>query len=645
MTLIRRFLHLLPGLLFFLANSHCLSAQDITSIEKSLAEENISDIRRIELLNQLSLYYTMIDSRKALETTNKALNFATAINYEKGLADAYRNLSIVYFYYDENYSISMEYLQSALDIFQRIDDSVGIANCYISLGHAYRNIRNTEKELEYHKKSFDVFSRLKITERIGVTAMNLGESYKNNGDFENSRRYLDYAIRLNDSINKLTTLSTCYRAMGVLELLQKNYHDAEAQFLKALEISGRLGENSQKIATIESMINLAGIYKITGNTKLQLAYLREAAEFSRKYYLISYLQSIYTELILYYSTSNNHLAVQEYISEYKNVSDSVSARQNIDRFNQINSIIQVHELEKNMRNLEEKSLIQNERLRIRNMILIAVFFSVSILVWLLISISRKNKKITEVNKILKSQSDIIETQSQHLEELNNTKDKFFSIVAHDLRSPLVSLKQFSDLLIDQVDSLSIDEIKSMGNNLQSSIDNAIRLADNLLTWARLQMKDYEVKPEKLNLAELISDLNDFYKKVAEKKEIEFLCSVDNDITIFSDRNQIAFVIRNLINNAIKFTNKQGFVNLSAKSLPGGTIQISVTDNGIGFSEDLRNNIFFIGKKQSITGTAGEKGTGLGLILSYEFVKLNKGILEVDSEAGKGTTFRLILKSG
>ncbi len=645
MTLIRRFLQLLPGLIFFLVNCFCLSSQDITSIEKSLAEDNISDIERIELLNQLSLYYTMIDSRKALETTNKALNFATAINYEKGMANAYRNLSIVYFYYDENYSISMEYLQSALDIFQRTDDSVGIANCYISLGHAYRNIRNNEKELEYHKKSFDIFSRLKITERIGVTAMNLGESYKNIGDFGNSRRYLDYAIRLNDSINKLTTLSTCYKAMGVLEFRQKNYKEAEEQFLKALEISGKLGENSQKIATIESMINLAGIYKITGNTKLQLAYLREAAEFSRKYYLISYLQSIYTELISYYATSNNHSAVQKNIEEYKNVSDSVSARQNIDRFNQINSIIQVHELEKNMRNLEEKSLIQNERLRIRNMILIAVFFSVSILVWLLISISRKNKKITEVNKILKSQSEIIETQSQHLEELNNTKDKFFSIVAHDLRSPLVSLKQFSDLLIDQVDSLSIDEIKSMGNNLQSSIDNAIRLADNLLTWARLQMKDYEVKPEKLNLAELISDLNDFYKKVAEKKEIEFMCSVDNDITIFSDRNQIAFVFRNLINNAIKFTNRHGFVNLPAKPLPGGTIQISVTDNGIGFSEDLRNNIFFIGKKQSITGTAGEKGTGLGLILSYEFVKLNKGILEVESEAGKGTTFRLILKSG
>ena len=406
-----------------------------------------------------------------------------------------------------------------------------------------------------------------------------------------------------------------------------------------------LGENSQKIATIESMINLAEIYKITGESDLQLVYLKKAADFCQKYYLLSYLQSIYTELILIYSSANNQAAVQKYVTEYKNVSDSVVARQNVDRLNQINSIIQVHELEKGMRKLEEDNLVQNERLRIRNMILVAGIISVSVLVLLLISISRNNRKIKEVNRLLQKQSEIIEHQSQHLEELNNTKDKFFSIVAHDLRSPMVSLKQFSDLLIDQVDSLSIGEIKSMGNNLQTSLDNTIRMTDNLLTWARLQMKDYEIRPERINMRLMISEINELYGGMAEKKGISLDNSVDPSISVTGDRNQLAFIFRNLINNAIKFTEKGGSVKILTQLLPGGKTEISVTDSGTGIPENQKNELFFIGRKHSSVGTAGETGTGLGLILSYEFVKLNDGNMEVESTTGKGTIFRVILKGG
>jgi signal transduction histidine kinase len=637
------YLRIILILYIFLVFYPRVMSQEIDSLQNTLKDENISDTRRIELLNQLSLYLTMTDSRRALETTNEAINLATEINDEKGLANAYRNLSIVYFYYDANYSISMEYLQKALDIFNNIGDSIGIGNCYISLGHAYRSIHDTEKELEYHSKSYGIFDRLNIAERIGVTSLNLGESYLNNDETDKSRYFLDYAIKINDSIKKQTTLSTCYKAKGMLELKQKNYEQAEALFTKALKISDKLGENSQKIATIESMINLAQLYKLKGEPQLQLTYLGKAAEFSQKYYLISYLQSIYTELILFYSSSNNQSAVQKYISEYKTVSDSIASRQYNDRSNQIKSIIQVHELEKEKQKLEEFNLVQNERLRIRNLIIIVVFLSVSVLIWLLISISRKNKKITEVNRILNSQRELIETQRQHLEELNNTKDKFFSIVAHDLRSPLISLKLFSDLLIDQIDSSSMEEIKTMGNNLQSTVDNAIKMTDNLLTWARLQMNDFEVRPEKINLAELVTDICELYKETAEKKGIDLVCSVDKTLSVKGDKNQIAFIIRNLINNALKFTDKGGFVRLTSDSISEAELQISVTDNGTGISENLRENIFHIGKKQSISGTAGETGTGLGLILSNEFIKLNNGSMEVESQPGQGSTFKIRLK--
>jgi signal transduction histidine kinase len=635
------------GLILFLLffSVFAVKAQDIASLEKELKDSKITEIKRVEILNQLSLFLSFVDSRKALDAANEAIAIAQRINDNIGLANAYRNLSILYFYYDENYSISMEYLQRALDIFENNHDSIGIANCYISLGHAYRGLRIRDKEIEYHKKSLEIFKRLKITERIGVSSMNLGESYLNNGEYDKSRSLLKYAIMINDSINKLTTLSSCYKAMGMLEYMQKDYDQAERNFNKVLEISDRLGDNFQKISTIESMIQLASLYKLKGDNRSQVAFLKKAAEFSQKNYLMSYLRIIYTELILYYSKENDQKSVQKYITEYKVVSDSINSRQLTDRSGQIGNIVELHNLEKEKRRLEEYNLVQKESLRRRNLILLVIIVSGSVLVWLLLNIYRKNKKITEVNQLLNSQREIIETQRQHLEELNNTKDKFFSIVAHDLRSPLASLKSFSDLLIDQVDSLTIEEIKMMGTQLQLNVDNTIKMTDNLLTWARIQMKDYEVLKEKFYISELTSDIIDFYKGIANEKGITLSCNVENNLTAFADKNQIAFVLRNLVNNAIKFTKKNGFVVLKAEPIPGAMVQISVSDNGIGISQELKKNIFFLGKKQSANGTAGEKGTGLGLILSYEFIKLNGGSIEVESQEGHGTTFKIRFNSG
>jgi signal transduction histidine kinase len=619
-----------------------LSAQDIDSLEKNLMDDNITENKRIEILNQLSLSLTLVNSKRALETTNEAIKLSTSTNDNKGLANAYRNLSIIYFYYDANYSISMEYLQRALDIFENINDSVGIANCYISIGHAYRSLRNWDKEIEYHKKSFEIFTRLKITERIGVTALNLGESYLNSGEFDKSRQLLIYAIKVNDSINKMTTLSTCYRALGMLEFLQKDYQKAEMYFKNVLAISDQLGNNSQKITTIESMIQLASLYKLKGDSGSQLTLLKKAVQFSQKNDLISFQQSIYTELISFYSEINNLAAVKKYLAEYITITDSINSRHLKDRSDQISNIIHVHELEKDKRKLEQFNLMQRERLRRRNMILIIIIGFVSILIWLVLKISRTNRKIIEINQLLKDQREIIEIQRQHLEELNSTKDKFFSIIAHDLRSPLVSLKSFSDLLIEQIDQSSREEMIMMGNQLQTTVDNTIKMTDNLLAWARIQMKDYETRKEVVNIGDIVSDICEFYKEVAEKKGINFNCSVDNTLNVFGDKNQIAFIIRNLINNAIKFTHKNGYVSLITNSLPSGDVQVSVFDNGIGISDDLKENIFTIGKKQSIIGTAGEKGTGLGLILCNEFVKLNGGSLDIESKVGKGTTIKFVL---
>ena len=254
-------------------------------------------------------------------------------------------------------------------------------------------------------------------------------------------------------------------------------------------------------------------------------------------------------------------------------------------------------------------------------------------------------QLSKVNTELTSNIQVIAEQSHQLEKLNATKDKFFSIVAHDLKSPLCSLKSFSTLLIDHFDSLDKDDILTMSKQLSDSVDSTIKMADNLITWATVQMGESQFNEETIKVKDITSNIFDVYQKVALEKGINVSFSVDDSLSIIGDKNQIEFVIRNLVNNAIKFTHKNGFVSLTAKSLPDGLVQISVSDSGVGISDEYKRELFSISKKQSINGTDGEKGTGLGLMLSYEFMKLNGGQIDIESSLGKGSTFHTKFKSG
>jgi len=423
--------------------------------------------------------------------------------------------------------------------------------------------------------------------------------------------------------------------MGMIELSERNLDKAENYFKHVLDISTRLGKKSQKIATVESMSQLASIYKFKGDFDKQFEFLLMASDFSIKNNLQKYLLTVYQELISYSSNRNDQASVQKYVNSYKTINDSLNQRQLNDRYNLTKSIVQVHVLAKSKTELEKINFIQSQKIKNRNAILITVTISTIILIWLFL-------RLFSVNKKMKIQHLTIASQKKELETINNTKDKFFSIVAHDLKSPLNSLKSFTNLIIDHFDHLSKDEILTMGNQLRNTVDNTIKMADNLITWARIQMNDHDFSMEKFRVNDIVLNISEVYKEVALNKGISLRCSVEESLTISGDRNQIEFIIRNLVSNAIKFTNKDGSVSLTAKSLPSGVVHISVSDSGVGISDELKDKLFSIGKKQSTSGTAGEQGTGLGLMLSYEFIQLNGGHIDFESSVGIGTTFHIKL---
>ena len=222
-------------------------------------------------------------------------------------------------------------------------------------------------------------------------------------------------------------------------------------------------------------------------------------------------------------------------------------------------------------------------------------------------------------------------------ESNATKDKLFSIIAHDLKSPFNTIFGFTDLLIENYDEFSEEKRKYFINFIDKSSKSAFQLLDNLLLWAMSQRDRIIIEMEKTNLKQLIVEAVTPYIISTKKKGITFSNSVSDSIGIIVDKQTIKTVLGNLFNNAVKFTPNNGHIAINA-TIDTGFVKIEIKDNGVGIPKNIQSNIFKIDKSRSTLGTDKEKGTGLGLSLCKEFVEKNGGAIWVESEVGKGSKF-------
>ena len=235
----------------------------------------------------------------------------------------------------------------------------------------------------------------------------------------------------------------------------------------------------------------------------------------------------------------------------------------------------------------------------------------------------------------------LEESEQNLIEANASKDKFFSIIAHDLRSPFSGLLGISDLMAKEIETLSIQEIKEMVIALHEVSVSTFQLLNELLEWSRVQTNNMPFKPEEIELNEILIISSTLLKNRADSKNIIIEINSDHEIITYCDRNMLSTIIRNLLSNAIKFTNIGGKIIISSV-VKSDEIEISIKDDGVGIESKNLDKLFKIEHHITTQGTANEQGTGLGLILCKEFVEKHNGRIWVDSEEGKGSTFHFTL---
>jgi len=255
--------------------------------------------------------------------------------------------------------------------------------------------------------------------------------------------------------------------------------------------------------------------------------------------------------------------------------------------------------------------------------------------------------ITELKKAeeqIKKQKTEIETRTLELQTLNTTKDRLFSIIAHDLKNPFHSIMGFTDLLQKRHKDISREKLSEFLDMINLSTNSAYQLLENLLEWARSQTEMIRIDPENILVKTVVNEIIELQQLHARNKGIKFVDSISEQASVIADKNMFNTVIRNITSNAIKYTNQGG--SISFKSLiKKDSVSIEITDTGIGMPEEKIEALFQLDKVSSTAGTEGETGTGLGLIVCQDFMIKNNGTITVKSNPGRGTTFILTLPKG
>jgi signal transduction histidine kinase/ligand-binding sensor domain-containing protein len=270
---------------------------------------------------------------------------------------------------------------------------------------------------------------------------------------------------------------------------------------------------------------------------------------------------------------------------------------------------------------------------------------VSFLVYSIIysRIQATKRETQRLEELLKSRTREIEQSREELQNLNRKKDLIFSILSHDLRSPLTTLKGFLSLLIDNSDALTKDELQKYATNIRNSVTTSLDLIDNTLFWSLSQTGNIHCSPGQVQVGLIFDKIRDLYHLTAEKKRLTITFGTVNGLAVYADENMVYVLLRNLVSNAIKFTPETNSIIVDAVR-QGALVSIRIKDHGVGMTKQEIDNIFTLDNPIVKKGTSSEKGTGLGLLLCKKFVELNHGQLLIESKPGEGSSFTVLLPS-
>lgn len=559
----------------------------------------------------------------------------------------------------------------------------------IAIGNAYNSMFNYEKSLHFYQSALEVFTETQNIDGIGLAATNLGNCYSLINDPEKAESYLKMGLKyreiLGDSVelgytrmyySKFTIKQGKYlqaesKLQDLLNDLDKanvlkndNFQSNEAKVLQG-EIYSLLAEchhhKNDLIAefaflqkavniykSIDDDLHLAAIYNRIGRRYLETGnyasalYLADSAiQISQKSIVLTEQANALSLKSEAYASLGKPQKGLESFKAYKVINDSIYNSSVIQAISNVDVLTKTMEKEKDI-SLLSLQLAQDRELRfIINTIAIVFFLLILLFVLLLFRRFKKEKQVgmmlKEKNLQISGQAESLERLNLKLVQLNKSKDRFHTIIAHDLKSPIAAFYSIFDMFYKSYDSLTEEERKEFIDLAHGEVQRVLKLLDNLLTWSRIQGGNLTVNKCNFYIDEAIQEIVDSIGAMATLKDISFMSGHIDHLQVCADKEMIMTVIRNFCTNAIKFTGNGKKIQIGMNACEK-SLEVWVLDNGVGIPKDKLDVLFNIDSQVQSKGTNDEPGTGLGLQLCYEFIKMHKGKITVESVEGEGSRF-------
>jgi signal transduction histidine kinase len=574
-------------------------AKELVVEALAVAEMANLPIKKAELGYLLAtVFHAQGDFTKALERYLESLRVFEALNNPEGSLNTYIALADLY-YKQNNFSRAIEFNLKALSLFEKQNDKFRQLNIYERVGALHARQNQFKKAVEYYKNAQRIYKELKNTPGEAAALINMAAILLSENKQEEALNNYQAAYELVSPLHIVPLEVSSLIGMANIYVVLKDYEKANIAYRKCIGLAKPAG---LKIELEEAYQGLSEVYKSLKDPGTSKAFRSLSAELKDSLFNDSILKQT-SDLQLLYETEKKQAQIELMDKEQK------------------------------LRSLDLQQTKQEKNFFVALSVLMAL------LILLFIFFISQNRIINR--KLKKGMSDLglknaeIELQRAQLDQLNQVKDRFFSIISHDLRNNLTTMKLYFDL----VSSPNYKETSSseMSKQVAASVQNTIDLLENLLVWAAGQIKGVQVEPKKVNLNKLAEVNCQMLFSMAQQKRITLTNDTDEDACIMADENMVHLIIRNLLSNALKFTPEGGSISILSQE-EDLFHQIIVIDNGVGMNPEQLETLFTAHANVSTQGTANEKGTGLGLMLCKEFVEKNGGNIWVESEEGKGSSF-------
>jgi len=584
------------------------------------------------------MYTLLANYKSALSCLNLALKCSKQLKDEHGMTDAYKNIGVVY-YSEGQLSDALDYYYKALFLALKNHYKILSGEIYNDIGVTLQAMEVYPNALNYFNKALSIVQGENDIQGVGTMEENIGEVLLDQQKYNQALVYLFKALSIAKKQNDIDGLTSIYTDVGLCYA-----HSGQlAKGIKYLDTSARIAGNYKVVYNqAYAYIGLSTAYNMQKDYANAYKFALEGQQLADKLGNISVRADAALQLSKTLSGLGKYQEANEQLNQYLQLKNQIKDNESIQKLNSYNYELDFTEKQRQLEQQQhERDLLYQQKIqrqRLMNVIFVVAFGAMIVTAFVYYMQKRKqqniNKQLEEKNHEVLFQKASIDEQANKLNDLNILKDRLISVLAHDLRAPLSTLRGLFNLLQD--DSISHQELVGMIPTVLKKLEYTSDFLDTLLFWINSQMENFENSVKTFSVKEIIDYEVEGQSEQAALKGISLIDNVPDGIMGSADPNSIRIVIRNLITNAIKFSKDGDVIGVTAV-VEDGDVTISVKDTGIGIPEAQLKKLFR-NKVDSKMGTGNESGTGMGLLFCKDLIEKCNGRIWVKSKLGEGSEF-------